>query len=73
MQIYYKINFVSTNEYYINIINEQIKQDNINIQIKKYDKFFILDINDEEEKITTFFQNLKKFTFVYSFKRCTSY
>ncbi|RXK00345.1 hypothetical protein CRU98_04085 [Arcobacter sp. CECT 8986] len=60
MQMYYKINFVLTNEYYINIINEQIKQDNINIQIKKYDKFFILDINDEEEKITTFFQNLEK-------------
>ncbi|RXJ88160.1 hypothetical protein [Arcobacter sp. CECT 8985] len=60
MQMYYKINFASTNEYYINIIKEQIEQDNINIEIKKYNKFFILNINDEEEKITQFFQNLEK-------------
>ncbi|WP_228256970.1 Kae1-like domain-containing protein [Malaciobacter mytili] len=60
MQMFYKIEFNNTNEYFINLIQEQIFEDKINIQIKKYEKFIILHINDSEEKITEFFQNLEK-------------
>ncbi len=60
MQMFYKIEFNNTNEYFINLIKEQIFEDKINIQIQKYEKFIILNINDKEEKITEFFQNLEK-------------
>ncbi len=60
MQMFYKIEFNNTNEYFINLIKEQIFEDKINIQIQKYEKFIILNIKDKEEKITEFFQNLEK-------------
>lgn len=61
MQLIYKIDFNSTSLYYKHIIEDLITQININAYCKQFYKGFILIfINDENEKIESFFELLGK-------------
>lgn len=61
MQLIYKIEFKTTSLYYKHIIEELIKESNINAYCKQFYKGFILIfIDDEQNKIESFFEFLGK-------------
>lgn len=60
MELIYKINFNSTNFYFKNIIDEIIKDSEVNVKTKMYKGFILLLCNDTQEKIEHFFKNLEK-------------
>ena len=60
MQLIYKIEFHTTNLYYKCIIQELIKRAEINAFCKQYKDLIIIKIDDEQEKIESFFALLGK-------------
>ena len=59
MTLLYQIKYNSTNSYMTNIIDELIKHNDINAKVAQYDKFILLDFDDEQEKIESFFKVLE--------------
>ncbi len=60
MQLIYKIEFKSTSSYYKHIIEDLISQAKIKASCKQYRDFIIIKIDDNEEKIESFFDLLSK-------------
>ena len=60
MTLLYQIKYNSTNNYMIDIIDDLIKNNDINAKAAQYDKFLLLDFDDEKEKIEDFFKVLEK-------------
>ena len=60
MTLLYQIKYNSTNSYMTNIIDELIKHNDINAKAVQYDKFILLDFDDEQVKIENFFKILER-------------
>ena len=58
MKLYYKIEFNSTNLYYKHIIENLIKKNGINAQVRQYEGFILIICDDNEDKIEEFFKFL---------------
>lgn len=58
MKLYYKIEFNSTNLYYKHIIENLIKKNGINAQVRQYEGFILIICDDTEDKIEEFFKFL---------------
>lgn len=58
MKLYYKIEFNSTNLYYKHILENLVKQHQINVEVRQYKGFILLICDDSEEKIEDFFKFL---------------
>lgn len=60
MKLIYKIEFNSTVFYFKNLIDELIKNSKIDATTKQYFGYILVIIDDEKEKIESFFLNLEK-------------
>ncbi len=59
MKLTYKIDFNSTNSYYKDIINDLIKEFEVNATCVQYRSFLAINIDEEEEKLEAFFKFLE--------------
>ena len=60
MELIYKISFNSTNFYFKHIIDDLIKESDVNADSKMYKGFILLVCNDTQEKIENFFSILEQ-------------
>ena len=59
MKLYYKINYNTTNMYFKHIIQDLIKQVDIQAQCRQYKGYLIFIIDDTAEQIEDFFKVLE--------------
>lgn len=59
MKLLYKIEFFTTNFYYVNILEDLVKKFGINAKVQLYKDFILLSFDDEGSKIEDFFKFLE--------------
>lgn len=60
MELIYKVDFSSTNFYFVHIIDDLIKEANVEAQTKMYRGFILIICDDSQEKLETFFSILEQ-------------